>query len=606
MRREAAAVAAVIVAVVGVLAPLTLGGRLASSADLTAFYAPFASFLHDRLAAGDIPYWAPGAFSGQPFLADAQSGVTYPPMLLASWLLDPIDALRAVATFHYLIAALGTYALARQLGASRDRLGFRRDRVRRLGPPRRALGGARAARRRGLAGAGAGARRGDRERAAVAPRTRAIAGLAFVLAHAPRERLAAARGAHARDLRDLAGRARGRARARSARHLRSPSRSASRPSRCCPGSRCCAYATASGYVDPDGIGSLLFGDRRGLVGRFGVSRSEIATLYLGAATPALALIGWRRGGARRRAGAPARLADRALGRLGGGPRRLADGPAAARAHRGRARARARHRARAPVRERPRRVRAAGGEALAERRRRRPRSASSSASSRAAPTASRSSYLIPLAAELRRCLRAAPLRGLAPLALLLVLGGDLAWQATHQDQPLRWLRESQIAPEPRAAPRSCSRAQRSEGPFRIATAAPEPALVHQLGAHRSPSARALLLDQEALRLGLEDVAGYNPVHLKRYKRADARLQRRARGRPPLRARAALRDAAAALAGGALLRLAAGRVAAGPAGRLPRPPQRGHARRRGAAVRAHRAAGAGAAGRARRSRAIPTAS
>ena len=107
VRREAGAVAAVIVAVVGVLAPLTLGGRLASSADLTAFYAPFATFLHDRLAAGDLPFWAPGAFR-QPFLGDAQSGVTYPPMLLASWLLDPIDALRAEATFHYLIAALGT------------------------------------------------------------------------------------------------------------------------------------------------------------------------------------------------------------------------------------------------------------------------------------------------------------------------------------------------------------------------------------------------------------------------------------------------------------------------------------------------------------------
>ena len=63
-------------------------------------------------------------------------------------------------------------------------------------------------------------------------------------------------------------------------------------------------ATASGYVDPDGIGSLLFGDRRGLVGRFGVSRSEITTLYIGAATPALALIGWRRG---RGDGAPVKL-----------------------------------------------------------------------------------------------------------------------------------------------------------------------------------------------------------------------------------------------------------------------------------------------------------
>ena len=67
------------------------------------------------------------------------------------------------------------------------------------------------------------------------------------------------------------------------------------------------YATASGYVDPDGIGSLLFGDRRGLVGRFGVSHSEIATLYLGAATPALALIGLRRGA---RDGAPGAAARR--------------------------------------------------------------------------------------------------------------------------------------------------------------------------------------------------------------------------------------------------------------------------------------------------------
>ena len=52
VRREAPAVAAVVVAVLAVLAPLTLGGRLASSADTDAFYAPFASFLHDRLAAG--------------------------------------------------------------------------------------------------------------------------------------------------------------------------------------------------------------------------------------------------------------------------------------------------------------------------------------------------------------------------------------------------------------------------------------------------------------------------------------------------------------------------------------------------------------------------
>ena len=98
-----------------------------------------------------------------------------------------------------------------------------------------------------------------------------------------------------------------------------------------------------------------------------------------------------------------------------------------------------------------------------------------------------------------------------------LAGDLAWQATHQDQRLRWLTASQVAPEPSGSAAFLLARQRAEGPFRFATAAPEPVLVHQLGAHRSASARALLLDQEGLRLGLEDVAGYNPVHLKRYHR-----------------------------------------------------------------------------------------
>ena len=67
------------------------------------------------------------------------------------------------------------------------------------------------------------------------------------------------------------------------------------------------------------------------------------------------------------------------------------------------------------------------------------------------------------------------------------------------------------------PPSCSAVSAAKGRSAIATAAPEPVLVHQLGAHRSPRRAALLLDQEALRLGLEDVAGYNPVHLKRYDR-----------------------------------------------------------------------------------------
>ena len=237
MRREGPAVAAVIVAVVGVLAPMTLGGRLASSADLDAFYAPFAAFLHDRLAHGDIPYWAPGAFSGQPFLADAQSGVTYPPMLLASWLLGPIDALRAVATFHYLIAALGTYALARQLHASRTGSAF--------GAIAFAASGHLVARSAALGLLGGAAWLAPALALAEAtanarPSRRgfAIAGLAVVLAMhlaSGSQQLAALSWRPAIWLVSRAG-------ARGARPLRSPScsPSASRRWRCCRGSSCCA------------------------------------------------------------------------------------------------------------------------------------------------------------------------------------------------------------------------------------------------------------------------------------------------------------------------------------------------------------------------------
>ena len=302
LRREGPALAAVIVAVVGVLAPLTLEGRLASSADLDAFYAPFASFLHDRLAHGDIPYWAPGAFSGQPFLADAQSGVTYPPMLLASWLLGPIDALRAVATFHYLIAALGTYALARQLGASRTGSAF--------GAVAFAASGHLVARSAALGLLGGAAWLAPAlalaEAAASARPSRrglAIAGLALVLA------LHLASGSQQLAALTLVTSA-----------IWLVSRAGARGARdaviaivlalglaavaLVPRLELLRLATASGYVDPDGIGSLIFGDRRALVGRSGLSHSEIETLYIGAATPVLALIGWWRG---RREGLPARL-----------------------------------------------------------------------------------------------------------------------------------------------------------------------------------------------------------------------------------------------------------------------------------------------------------
>ena len=512
MRREAAPVAAVIVVVLGVLAPLTLGGRLASSADTDAFYAPFASFLHDRLAAGDLPFWAPGAFSGQPFLADAQSGVTYPPMLLAAWLLGPVDALRSVATFHYLIAALGAYALARQLGAQRTGSAF--------GAIAFAASGHLVARSAALGLLGGAAWLAPAlalaEATATARPSRrgfAIAGLAVVLAMhlaSGSQQLAALTLATCVIWLLARAGARGGVSAAIAIALALGLAAVA----LLPRLELLRLATASGYVDPDGIGSLIFGDRRGLVGRFGVSHSEIATLYLGAATVALAIIGIRRGA---RDGAPVRLLlgliafslAWATGLVGW----FMDPLPLVRTVAGHE----------PVRGIVLALLCTcvlAAFALPEARRWPAAWAVGALGLLVGFLAGGTdgfawSYLIPLAAI---CVVLALRRfRLAPLLLLAVLGGDLAWQATHQDQRLRWLSASQVTPAPSGSAAFLLARQHSDGPFRVATSAPEPVLVHQLGAHRSASARALLLDQEALRLGLEDVAGYNPVHLKRYNR-----------------------------------------------------------------------------------------
>ena len=209
-------------------------------------------------------------------------------MLLASWLLGPIDALRAVATLP--LPDRRARHLRARAAARREPhgVGLRCDRLRRLGPPRGALGGARAAGRRGLARAGARAgggrppARGRRGAASPSPGSRVVLALhlasgsqqlaALTLATCVLWLLARAgtRGLHAPP------------------SSRSRSRSASRPSRSCLASSCCATRPPRGTSTPTGSARCCSETGAGSSGRFGVSHSEIATLYLGAATPALA------------------------------------------------------------------------------------------------------------------------------------------------------------------------------------------------------------------------------------------------------------------------------------------------------------------------------
>ena len=138
-------------------------------------------------------------------------------------------------------------------------------------------------------------------------------------------------------------------------------------------------------------------------------------------------------------------------------------------------------------------------------------------------------------------------------LLAVVTLDLHWHAGHQTLPLQWRSASSLLPAP-APSAQFLLGRQADGAFRFATVGDTYSLRHQLGGAGGASARQLLLDSESVRLGLDDVAGYNPVHLKTYTALPARLERRPDGRPALRVRPARPDAAAARARRPLLRLA----------------------------------------------------
>lgn len=110
--------AALIAAVALVYHPIWTGGVLAGR-DVFRLFIPDASFLKDCLRAGDWPLWNPYARLGQPFAATLQSQAFYPPRLLAVLVAEPVWALTLEHLLHVVIAAVGTFRLARGVGASR-------------------------------------------------------------------------------------------------------------------------------------------------------------------------------------------------------------------------------------------------------------------------------------------------------------------------------------------------------------------------------------------------------------------------------------------------------------------------------------------------------
>jgi hypothetical protein len=98
--------------------PLFLGGLVPHAYDLDSFYAPSWQFLAHSLRAGTLPRWNPYALGGAPFTGDPQSQALYPPTLALFGLLSLPAATVIWFAFHYLVAAAGTFRLARNLTLS--------------------------------------------------------------------------------------------------------------------------------------------------------------------------------------------------------------------------------------------------------------------------------------------------------------------------------------------------------------------------------------------------------------------------------------------------------------------------------------------------------
>jgi len=79
------------------------------------YFYPIRFSLAQSLSAGELPLWDRHMGMGFPLLANFQSAPFYPPHLVFL-LVSFFDAIRILFVFHYLVSALGAYALGRQWG----------------------------------------------------------------------------------------------------------------------------------------------------------------------------------------------------------------------------------------------------------------------------------------------------------------------------------------------------------------------------------------------------------------------------------------------------------------------------------------------------------
>lgn len=100
--------------------------KLFSTYDMVHFFGPQQFYLDYALHHGEVPLWNPLTFCGAPFAANPQVAMFYLPNLVRSLLtINPTPlrthlAITILTAFHLLLAALGTFGLARAHGINRS------------------------------------------------------------------------------------------------------------------------------------------------------------------------------------------------------------------------------------------------------------------------------------------------------------------------------------------------------------------------------------------------------------------------------------------------------------------------------------------------------
>ena len=89
-----------------------------AASDMANLHHPVRHFLGRELHQGRLPLWLPDVYMGYPIQAEGMMGAFYPPNLLLFGLLPPLPALNLSVLLPFFVAAFGTYALARRLGAA--------------------------------------------------------------------------------------------------------------------------------------------------------------------------------------------------------------------------------------------------------------------------------------------------------------------------------------------------------------------------------------------------------------------------------------------------------------------------------------------------------